>query len=156
MAYDLNACQHQITQIILRAGAMIRQIKGLPEEKNITILYDETVPLLGIAPKLISSNDADHLPAPHEMRKPNGSFIVPRKDCSQCGGKETMLLTPLCKSCKDAEKGKFKTAWICQACPNKEKSEKFFTQWLNELGVEIPNGMKQTMGIKTLTDEGLK
>lgn len=154
MAFD--PCPHQITQLVLKAGAIIRTLKGLPEEKNITILYNETAPILGIAVFQNSSKDVDHLPSPAEMKGDNGKFIVPRKDCSKCGGRITMLLTPLCKSCEDAEGGKYKTAWICQTCPNKEKSEKFLTQWLNELGVEIPEGMKQAMGIKTLTNNGLK
>jgi len=154
MVFD--PCPHKITQLVLKAGAIIRQLKGFPEEKNITILYNETAPLLGIVVATMSSKDVDHLPSPAEMKDEAGRFVVPRKDCPKCGGNETMFLTALCKSCEDAEGGKFKTAWVCSVCPNKEKSEKFFTQWLNELGVEIPEGMKQAMGIKTLTDEGLK
>jgi len=154
MVFD--PCPHQITQLVLKAGAIIRKLKGLPEEINITVLYNETAPLLGIIVAPMNSRTVDHLPSPSEMKDEKGQFVVPRKDCLSCGDKETMLLTPLCKSCEDAEGGKFKTAWICSVCQNKEKSEKFFTQWLNELGVEIPNGSKQAMGIKTLTNEGLK
>ena len=154
MTFD--PCPHQITQLVLKAGAVIRELKGLPEEKNITVLYNETAPLLGIIVVPMDSRTVNHLPSPAEMKDEKGRFVVPRKDCPKCGGKETMLLTPLCKSCEDAEGGKFNTAWVCQACQNKEKSEKFLTQWLNELGVEIPEGMKQAIGIKTLTNDGLK
>ena len=154
MTFD--PCEHQKTQIVLKAGAIIRQLRGLPEENNITLLYNETAPLLGIIVQTMSSKDVDHLPSTAEMRNEQGNFVVPRKDCPKCGSKKNMLLTPLCKSCADAEGGKFKTAWVCSTCQNKEKSEKFFTQWLNELGVEIPEGMKQAIGIKTLTNDGLK
>ena len=152
MTFD--PCPHQIMQIVLKAGAIIRQLKGLSEEKNITILYNETAPLLGIAVQTMSSKDVDHLPSPEESARA-GQYVGPTKSCNQCSGK--MLLHPLCKACTDAEGGKYKTAWICmENKEHKEKSEKFFTQILNELGAEIPEGMKQTMGIKTLTDEGLK
>jgi len=152
MTFD--PCPHQITQLVLKAGAIIRQLKGLPEEKNITILYNETAPLLGIIVQTMSSKDVDHLPSPEESARA-GQYVGPTKSCNQCSGK--MLLHPLCKACTDAEGGKYKTAWICmENKEHKEKSEKFFTQILNELGAEIPEGMKQTMGIKTLTDEGLK
>jgi hypothetical protein len=154
MAFDL--CEHQKTQLVLKAGTIIRQLKGLPEEKNITILYNETAPLLGIIVVQMDSRQADHLPSPAEMKDEMGKFVVPRKDCPKCSKKESMLLTSICGGCADAEGGKFKTLWLCSVCQYKEKSEKFFTQWLNELGVEILEGMKQAMGIKTLTNEGLK
>jgi len=154
MAFD--PCEHQKTQIVINAAILRRKEIGLPEEMNITNLYNEMAPLLGIIVVPMDSRMTNHLPSPSEMRNEQGNFVVPRKDCPKCGGKETMLLTPLCHSCEDAEGGKFKTAWVCSTCQNKEKSEKFFTQWLNELSVEIPEGMKQAMGIKTLTDTGLK
>ena len=153
---EFDPCPHQITQVVLKAGILIRQLKGLPEEKDITKLYNETAPLLGIVPQMMSAKTANHLPSPAEMKDDKGKFIIPRKDCPNCGKEEGLLLTPLCKSCKDAEDGRYHTAWICSQCQHKEKSEKFFTQWLNELGVEIPEGAKQNIGIKTLTNEGLK
>jgi hypothetical protein len=154
MTFD--ACEYKIRQIVIKAAIHRRIDIGLPEERNITTLYNEMAPLLGVLVIPLDSRMVNHLPSPAEMKNEKGEFVVPRKDCPKCVGKETMLLTPLCKSCEDAEGGKYKTAWICQTCQNKEKSEKFFTQWLNELGVEIPEGMKQAMGIKTLTDTGFK
>lgn len=154
---DFDACEHRIRQVVIHAGIQRRKDLGLPEENNITTLYNEMAPLLGIPIVQLNSRiNGDHLPSPAEMKNASGEFIVPRKDCPKCHQKETMMLTPLCQSCEDAEGGKYKSAWICLSCQHKEKSEKFFTQLLNEMGVEIPQGMKQGMGIKTLTDEGLK
>lgn len=167
MAFD--PCKHQITQLIIKAGAAFRVLQNLPEENNITKLYNEAAPLLGIEPiQKNTTKDGDHLPAPHEMRKPNGSFVVPRKDCFPCGRKESMMLVALCQSCEDSEQGKYKTMWLCgekdlngvfipeSGCGHKDKSEKFFTQWMTEMGIEIPNGPKKDFGIKTMTDDGLK
>jgi hypothetical protein len=153
MTFD--PCPHKITQLVLKSGAIIRQLKGLPEEKNITTLYNETAPLLGISPTVVSSSDADHLPSPGEIRDDLGKFVVPRKDCPKCGG--TTVLGPICQSCEDAEGGKYKSGYKCEACQLvDDKTEEFFTQRLTRMGVEVPEGMKQALGIRTLTDEGLK
>jgi hypothetical protein len=153
MAFDI--CQHQINQVIIRAGAAFRKIKGLPEEKNISILLNEAASLLGIPPQLMSSSESDHLPSPGEMKSELGNFIVPRKPCSKCKGE--MVLGPICPSCKDAEGGKYKSGYKCEVCQFiDDKSEMFFAQRLSSLGVEIPEGPKQALGIKTLTDKGLE
>jgi hypothetical protein len=155
MTFD--PCPHQITQIVLKAGAIIRQLKGLPEEKNITTLYNETAPLLGIPIRTMSYRDVNHLPSPAEMVNNKGAFLIPRKDCPNCNEKNTVMLVSLCPSCKDSEGGKYHSAWTCQKCGIiTEKSEKFLTQVLNEMKIEIPNGRKQDFGIKTITDNGLK
>lgn len=153
MVFD--PCPHQITQIILKAGAVIRQLKGLPEEKNITLLYNETAPLLGIIPTQMNTvTNGNHYPSIAESVASLG-IKLPMKPCPKCG--REMPLAPICRSCKDAEGGKYKTGYKCVACDIVyEKSEKFFTQVLSEMGVSIPSGMKQAMGIKTITDEGLK
>ena len=78
------------------------------------------------------------------------------KDCLHCGKKESMVLMALCRRCKDAEHGKYHTMWQCQECKVKDRSEKFFAQWMTELGVEMPTGTKEQLGIKTFTDTGLK
>ena len=154
MVFD--PCPHKITQLVLRAGAIIRELKGLPEEKNITTLYNETAPLLGIISTQMSSKDVDHLPSPAEMRDKDGKFILPKKDCLKCEGKNTMDLFPLCATCTDAEGGKYKSKWECSKCGYKDVSEKAFVQWLDELGIDFRPGMKADMGIKTATDEGLR
>ena len=166
MTFD--PCEHQKTQIVLKAGAIIRQLKGLPEENNITTLYEETAPLLGVTIVKMSSQTANHLPSPAEMKDQAGKFIVRRKDCPQCGRKESMQLVALCQTCEDAEHGKYKTMWLCggkdlngnfipgSGCEAKDKSPKFYTQWMTEMGIEIPTGPKKDFGIQTMTDKGLK
>jgi len=153
MTFD--PCPHQITQLILKAGSIIRQLKGLPEENNITILYNETAPLLGIAVKQMNSSDATHLPSPGEMKDESGKFIVPRKYCFKCGG--TMVLGPICPSCADAEGGKYKSGYKCELCQFVDsRSDEFFAQRLSRMGIEVPEGKKQALGIQTLVNEGLK
>jgi len=155
MTFD--PCPHQITQLVLKAGAVIRELKGLPEEKNITVLYNETAPLLGIIVVPMDSRTVNHLPSPAEMKDEKGRFVVPRKDCPKCGGAMTMPLGPICPSCKDSEDGIYKSGYKCEVCEYvDEKTDEFFTQRLSRMGVEIPEGMKQAIGIKTLTNDGLK
>jgi hypothetical protein len=159
MAFDV--CEHKIRQIIIKAAEELRKVKGLPEEKNITILFNEAAPLFGIAPISLSSRkDGDHFPAPHEMKDDKGKFIVPRRDCPQCHEKESMVLGPLCRSCEDAQKdeygGPYWTMWQCTKCQFKEKSEKPYVKWLVEFGIDFQSGTKESLGIKTYTDEGMK
>jgi len=153
MVFD--PCPHHITQIVLQAGAIIRALKGLPEEKNITKLYQETAPLFGLPPTQMNSMTANHYPTIEESEKELGAKWIPRKACPKCDA--MMILSPICQSCADAEGGKYKTGYKCVACGFvDDKSPLFFSQRLKEMGVEIPEGMKQNIGIKTITDEGLK
>jgi len=165
MAFDL--CQHEKTQLILKAGAVIRSLKGLPEEKNVSDLYVETCLLLGIVPKKVNSRNTDHLPSPQEMKDKDGKFVVPRKDCPGCNGKEIVVLAPLCQSCADAEGGKYKSVWSCLQCGWKEKLQEPFMKALvntwrerglseEEISERLPSGDKRVLGIKTLTDKGLE
>jgi len=155
VAFDV--CDHQIRQIVIRAAQEIRKAKGLLEEKNVTVLFNEAAPLLGVIITSISSKTAFKLPAPHEMiDEKTGKFIIPKKDCPKCGEKECMNLFPLCISCKDAEGGKYKSKWECSKCSHQEISEKAFVQWLDELEIDFQPGMKADMGIKTATDKGLE
>jgi hypothetical protein len=153
MVFD--PCPHKITQLVLQAGRIIRQLKGLPEENNITVLYNETAPLLGISVVQMSSANADHLPSPAEMRDEKGRLLVPRKDCPKCSG--VMVLGPICPSCTDSENGRYKSGYKCELCQFvDDKNEMFFSQRLTSMGIEVPEGVKQVLGIKTLTDKGLE
>jgi len=158
MTFD--PCPEQKTQIILRAGRIIRKLKGLPDERNITVLYNETALLLGIPPQKMNSQMADHLPAPHEMKDEQGRSFIPRKDCPKCGKKDFLVLASICPSCKDSEGGKYHSGWKCigKDCGFiTDKSEMYFTQRLKAEGGEIPqSGSKESLGIKTITDDGLK
>lgn len=118
-----------------------------PGEKNISVLYKKTCAHLGIEIKKLKAKEVDHLPTPQET----GPFFK----CPKCD-KETLLILGLCGTCKDAEGGKFKTKLECGDCGFKELSQKFVVQVLNEHGFDFKTQTKRSLGIKTLTDEGVK
>lgn len=158
MVFD--PCPHKITQTVLRAGAVIRALKGLPEEKNITILYRETAQLLGIPILDLSSRDARKYPSIAEMEKEDGSPLVPLQKCPKCE-KYSMEMFGLCPTCEDAkgengEPGKYKTKFVCKECSYSERSEKHMVIWLQEMGVDFGNQTKKELGVRTITDEGIK
>lgn len=160
---DFDPCEHQKTQIIIKAGAIIRQLKGLPVENNITLLDIETRVLLGIPPGQLNSKMSDHLPSPAEMRTAIGTFIIPNRPCPKCG--KTTFLNSICQSCEDAkdESGNvvYKSGYTCNKQTGgcgfvDEKSGEWITQRLSKMGIEVPTGTKESLGIMTKTDEGLK
>jgi len=166
---DFDPCPEQITKIILKAARLRRKDLGMPEEKNITVLYDEMAPLLGIAPTRKSSLITDHLPSPSEMKTEGGTYVIPRRDCPECGKKDSFRLDPLCLSCADSEGGRYKSMWFCgemvrgtrslipgTGCGHKEQSEDPVTKYKVEHGMEVEIGFKKAMGMETRTDEGLK
>ena len=59
--------------------------------------------------------------------------VFPKLDCPKCGHQKSMQLRPLCGGCKEAQGGKFKTAWRCLKCGHEEVSGKGITQWWKEL-----------------------
>lgn len=146
---------HQIKLIVIRCGEALRRAKGLPEERNITKLYREASQILGIPTIPTTTRDGDHLPAPHETLKPDGTPVVPLRECPSCG-KKSMQLFGLCPTCEDSEGGKYRTKFVCSECQYFKKSEKHMVIWLREMGVEFGNQTKQSLGIKTITDEGVK
>jgi len=152
MAFD--ECDHRIRNIVIRTGKIIRQIKGLPKEKNISILYDETAPLLGLIPSNLSSNNYNHLPTPEESARgnPNSPLV---QICPECG-KKSYVLRGLCRSCKDAEGGIYRTMFECFECKHKERSKEPMVVWLDRLGIDFKTQSKASLGIKTVTDDGLK
>jgi len=169
MSFD--ACEHKIRLMIIEFGRALRKVQGLPEENNVTVLYKEVLKAMGIVETPMTSRDINHLPAPHEMKDDQGQFTIPRKDCPQCGRKEGLSLVSICPSCTDSEGGKYHSMWTCidtdAGCGSRfyidtdgvlqvGKSEKFMTQVLNELGINFGTGTKEEMGIKTITDAGIK
>jgi len=154
-----------VRSILITVGEKLREARGLPPQKDLDLLFKEAAIEFGLetlTPEPAEDQQAvQRLPAPHEMEDENGKFILPRKDCPQCGEKESMTIGPLCHSCKDAQRedgqaGFYKTMWKCQKCDFKDKSTQFFTQILNELKIDFGTGTKESMGIKTFTDEGEK
>jgi len=151
---------HQVKLIIIKCGKALREAKGLPEEKNITTLYEEASAILGMPTISTTTQDADHLPAPHEMVRENGTPIIPLRKCPRCG-KEAMQMFGLCHTCKDAEGengeiGKYKVKFECKECQFQEKSDKPMVLWLQEMGVDFGMMSKKNLGIKTITDDGIK
>ena len=125
-----------------------------PDEKNITKLYQMACKDLGIEPKSISTSTASRLPTPEESAKenPQGQFSIL---CPKCN-KKSYIILGLCKSCKDAEGGKYKTMFRCYECKHEEKSTEHMVVWLQRLGIDFSTQSKKSLGIKTLTDEGIK
>jgi len=152
---DFDACEHKMRLLLIQFGQYLN-----PEEKDVTKLYRNACNALQIPVVMVNSLVADHLPAPWEMKDEKGEFFVPRKKCPKCGKENSLILASICAACKDSENGKFKSAWKCldegECGFITEKSEKFFSQRLKEMGREVPNGSKEMLGIKTITDEGLK
>lgn len=151
---------HQVKLIIIKCGEALRKAKGLPEEKNITNLYEEASILLGIPTISVTTRDANRIPTPYKMVKENGTPIIPLKKCPKCG-QDAMQMFGLCRTCEDAkgengEVGKYKVKFECTKCHFKERSEKPMVIWLQEMGVDFSNQSKKELGIKTITDTGLK
>jgi ribosomal protein L32 len=157
MAFD--SCEHRIRQIIIKAAILRRKEGNLPEDNNITTLYNEMAPLLGISVVQMNSRDANHLPSPSEMKNEKGEFIIPNKICPKCG--KITFLSSICQSCEAAENGLYKTGYTCDERSGgcgfvDEKTGEFYSQRLSRMGKDVPTGTKESLGIKTATDDGLK
>ena len=135
---------HLTNNLVLRCGKVL-----FPEIRELRALYLKTCEALHMAPIVLNSAMASHYPSPEE----SGPF----GDCPKCHNK-TLVIKSLCLSCEKAEKGKYKTEWICtdKECKYDEVSELFLVQAYKHLEIEIPEGMKKQLGIKTVTDEGEK
>jgi hypothetical protein len=158
MAFDPKV--HEVKQILIKCGRALREAKGLPEENNITILYNEASMALGVPLIETTTLDSDHLPSPREMMNPNGLPVIPLQKCPKCG-KDSMEIFGLCPTCEDAkgengEPAKYKTKFVCKECSYSERSEKHMVIWLQEMGVDFGNQSKKELGIKTITNEGIK
>jgi len=166
---NFDPCEHKIRQIVIKAAIQRRTDKGEPEEKNITVLFNEMAPLLNIVLVQMNSKIADYLPSPAEMKNESGQFVIPRKDCPKCSKEKSFRLDPLCLSCSDSEKGTYKSMWFCgekergtnnlilgSGCGHKERLIESLAQYCVEHDIEIPIGFKKDTGIQTSTDEGLK
>jgi predicted RNA-binding Zn-ribbon protein involved in translation (DUF1610 family) len=143
MAFDANI--HQIKMIVIKCGEHL-----FPEEKNVTTLYHKTSALLGIDKIETNSLMADKIPNVIESMKAQGKLFP----CPKCG--EQLDIFSLCRSCKEAEDGKYHTKFSCGSCGYFEKSEKFVIDYLNELGIEYKSISKKDLGILTITDKGLQ
>ncbi len=166
-----------VRQILITAGQKIRDAQGLSPEENLEKLAHDTAIEFGLINldaqveeemqnTRIRAKGANKLPAPHEMKDEQGKFTIPRKDCPQCGRKDGLSLKSICPSCTDSEGGKYHSMYSCEendpdgkpiGCGLKtDKSEKFMVQRMSEENPDWAGGMKQDMGIMTITNEGIK
>jgi hypothetical protein len=144
---DFDACLHQIRRLAIKAGKEIRKAKGLPEEKNITLIYNEVAPLLGLSPEPLDSLiHGSKTPSPHETMV-NGRPLIPRADCPQCGEKDTLIPSSICRTCEDWEQG-FRSRYRCLNCNYEEKFTKTLSEWASEVNPDWRGGMKAEVGIE--------
>ena len=125
-----------------------------PTEKNITKLYQMACKELGIEIKSLTTATTNHLPTPEESARenPQSKFSI---ICPKCN-KKSYVLRGLCKSCKDAENGKYKTMFKCYECKHEEKSKEPMVVWFDRLGIDFRTQSKKSLGIETITDGGIK
>ncbi|RPI53399.1 MAG: hypothetical protein EHM49_04395 [Deltaproteobacteria bacterium] len=147
MSFD--QCEHEKRTLIISFGKYLN-----PNEKNVTKLYTDACVALGIIPGVFTSRDADHLPSPGEsaISHPESPLI---SVCPKCG-ERTYVLEGICQKCKDSEGGKYKARKKCYKCGEQEKFEDHLVTVLDRLGISYGNQSKNSLGIRTLTDEGLK
>jgi len=178
MAFEPNV--HLLKIVIINCGKLL-----WPDEKNITNLYERASEALNVPKFLTTTKDGDHLPTPMESALGPGiegnvddikikGYVIPINDvrkrgvqvngdivnkltseCPSCH-KRSLVLHGLCRSCKDAEDGKYKTMLRCGECGYSQRSEDPIVTWLDKLGIEFGTQTKESLGIKTVTDEGIK
>ena len=144
-----DAEEHKTRQELLRYARA-----KYPDEKNITKLYHLACRDRGIEPTTLSTKIADHLPTPAESARehPESKFNLA---CPKCG-KRTYVLHGLCTGCKEAEGGTYKTAFRCHECGHYERSKEPLVIWMQRLGIEFGTQSKKSLGVKTITDDGVK
>ncbi|MCJ7805601.1 hypothetical protein MUP46_03065 [Patescibacteria group bacterium] len=136
MSFD--PCKHQFNLLLTRVGEYFN-----PKEKNVSVLVAQAAEMFGFIPYHLTSEDADHLPAPSE----SGPFFK----CPSCGNM-SLVVEGLCITCKEAEGGKYKTRMFCKKCPFAEKTEKYIITVLTDLGHDFSLQTKASLGIKILKD----
>lgn len=139
---ELNSCDQRVNNILILIGKYFS-----PGEKNITVALKIASEKLGVRVQTIEGGKREGL-----NKFINGGVVF---KCLKCGG-DGMRVIPLCPTCEASEKGKYKTQLKCALCNFEEKSIKYTVQWYNEFGFDYKSGTKKELGIKTLTDEGLK
>jgi predicted Zn-ribbon and HTH transcriptional regulator len=153
MPFAFDPCDHKIRQLVIRAGKLLRKAKGLPEEKNITIIFEETAPLLGVFIGTMNSAIVDHLPRLEEMKDEQGKLILPAKDCPKCGSKQSVFPMSVCSNCADWKEG-YRSSWSCisRGCGYKELLKTSYATLLDEVA---PGWQKFRQQWKQ-TEEGVK
>jgi len=135
-------CEQRVISLIQKFGEYL-----FPEERNVSVVIGKVGELLGLEVGKRKGLGKIHLPTPEET----GPFF----DCPKCGGKG-LVIYGLCSTCKDAEGGKFQSKLVCKLCAYETKSRKHVVSLLQEFGFEFRSATKKEIGIKTITDEGVK
>ena len=94
------------------------------------------------------STDEVNAPPPIEE---TGPFFT----CLVCGA-ERMVIYGLCPTCADSQDGKYSSKLVCLECKMTQVSEKHIAEWYRQFVFDFKGGMKKDLGIKTITDDGIK
>lgn len=137
-----NQEKYELNLGLIRRGRIL-----FPDERNLTALIKKTSALLGIPIQLLTSASPVHPQIPHKFK--------PFFKCPRCGIQK-LSITDICRSCKEPDHGKYNSILSCSACGLTEKSLKHVVTLLQELGHDFSSIRKEDLGIRTLTDEGLK
>ena len=135
--------------------AVLRHIsaaqKLFPEEKNISTLLKKYFEPHNITPPRFSNTGTRRPPTVQDSMTEKGHLI----QCPQCKA-FTLKLFALCHSCKESERGAYKTKLQCDACGYTQRSPKNVIEWLTIFRVDFNSQSKKSLGIKTVTDDGVK
>jgi hypothetical protein len=151
MTFD--PCPHHIRNLVIKAAKLRRKELGMDIENNITVLYNEMAPLLGIPVVQMNSKTIDHLPSPAEMKNKDGKLLLPAKDCPKCGEKQSVFPMSVCTSCEDWKNG-YRSSWSCikKGCGYKELLKTPYAALLDEVAPGWGSGFKKYVQ----TNEGIK
>lgn len=182
---DFDASHQLIRLITIAAGEKLREARWQDAEPDKDKLFAETIKEFGLdnmaqdgsaMPTVLPISKmgmnrpmgADHLPSPQEMKDDQGNYVMPRDKCPKCGKEGAIIIHPICPTCEKSEKGKYFTELFCgerdkegvliqgTGCGYSEVSTKRYSQWLTEKNPNWRGGMKKDLGVKTVTDDGLK
>jgi hypothetical protein len=154
---------HLIKQIILAFGKIL-----YPEEQDLTVVYEKARQRIGLDPIVTSTSapvagttsnqgataavgqDAQRML--NLARSREIDYKCPNSSCTS----QKVILMDVCPSCKESEGGQYLSAVECPVCHTREKFRKPMVVWFKELGIDFGTQTKRSLGIRTLTDEGVK
>jgi hypothetical protein len=153
---------HLIKQIILAFGKIL-----YPEEQDLTVVYEKARQRIGMDPIVTSTSapvagtisnqgvtatvEQDAQRMLNLARSMEIEYKCPNPNCNS----QKVILMDLCRNCKDGQAG-YRSAIECPVCHTREKFDKPIAVWLKELGIDFGMQSKRSLGIRTLTDEGVK
>lgn len=139
---NFDICSHNLNRLLIIIGK-----EKFPNIKDDTEAMMAASLAYGIPFQKQVSSKGNKLPGIEET----GPFFI----CPNCKEKG-LVIYGLCKTCADAEQGKFQAKLVCKLCGHEEKSRKHIVTLFHEFGFDFKNGTKKELGIKTITDDGVK